>query len=108
MSLFKDYLNANAHSIRAAVPNSSERGIALIDAMQNEIFYLHGILKTGAIFADIEGLAPVAYPSERATRKRRLIVKSLCGSVIPVRRLFLRAFLAHFFAVLKRILQLRN
>ena len=113
MSLFKDYLNANVRSIRAAVPHGADRGIALrgialIDSMQSEIFYLHGILKTGAIFADLEGLAPVAYPSERATRKRRLIVNSLCGNVVPVRRLFLRVLLVHLFAVLKRTLLLRN
>jgi len=108
MSLFKDYLDANVRSIRAPVPDRNDRGIALIDAMQGEIFYLHGILKTGAIFADLEGLAPVAYPSERTTRKQRLIVKSLCGSVVPVRRLFLRALLVHFFAVLKRTLELRS
>src|SRR5580698_4570048 len=108
MSFFKDYLNANARSIRAAVPKKSERGIALIDSMQSEIFYLHGILKTGAIFADLDGLTPVAYPSERATRKRRLIVNSLCGSVVPVRRLFLRVLLVHLFEVLKRALRLRT
>ena len=108
MSLFKNYLNANARSIREVVPNATDRGVALIDAMQSEIFYLHGILKTGAIFADLEGLAPVAYPSERATRKRRLIVNSLCGNVVPVRRLFLRVLLVHLFAVLKRTLLLRN
>lgn len=108
MSFFKDYLKANARSIRAAVPKKSARGIALIDSMQSEIFYLHGILKTGAIFADLDGLTPVAYPSERATRKRRLIVNSLCGSVVPVRHLFLRVLLANFFEVLKRTLQLRT
>lgn len=108
MSLFKDYLNANARSIRAVVPSATEGGIALIDSMQSEIFYLHGILKTGAIFADLEGLAPVAYPWERAGRKRRKIVHSLCGSVVPVRRMFLRTLLVHCIAVLKRTLQLRN
>jgi len=123
MSLFKDYLNANIRSIRAAVPQGTQRGIvlggiaqggialggiALIDAMQSEIFYLHGILKTGAIFADLAGLVPVAYPSERATRKRRQIVSSLCASVVPVRRMFLRVLRVYFFAVLKRSLQLRN
>jgi hypothetical protein len=118
MSFFKDYLNANARSIREVVPNATDRGIALrgialrgialIDAMQSEIFYLHGILKTGVIFADLDGLVPVAYPSERATRKRRSIVNSLCGCVVPVRRMFLRVLLVHFFAVLKRIVDLRN
>ena len=107
MSLFKDYLNANVRSIREAVPHGMVRGIALIDAMQSEIFYLHGILKTGAIFADLGGLAPVAYPSERATRQRRLIVNSVCGSVVPVRRMFLRVLRAHFLAILKRSLQPR-
>lgn len=108
MSLFKDYLNANARSIREVVPKGTDSGIALIDAMQPEIFYLHGILKTGAIFADLDGLAPVAYPSERANRKRCQIVHSLCSNVVPVRRLFLRVLLVHGFAVLKRTLQLRN
>jgi len=108
MSLFKDYLRANVRSIRAAVPDKAEGGIALIDAMQGETFYLHGILKTGVIFADLEGLAPVAYPSERATRKRRLIVKSLCDRVVPVRRLFLRVLLVHGFGVLKQALRLRH
>lgn len=103
MFLFNKYLKANQRSIRDAVPDHPGRGMALIDSMQSDLFYVHGILKTGMIFADIEGLAPVAYPSERATWKLRQVVNSLCRRVVPVRRRFLMVAIRHLPAVLKRV-----
>ena len=108
MSLFNKYLKANSRSIREAVSDEAGRGVVLIDSMQIEIFYVHGILKTGMIFADIEGLAPVAYPSERAPWKVRQVVKSLCRRVVPVRRRFLFTAVCRLPTVLKRVLLLGN
>jgi len=95
-------------SIREVIHEGTGRGVALIDSMQNETFYLYGLLKTGVIFADLEGLTPVAYPFERATRKQRLIVNSLCRCVVPSRRRFLSTILSHSWIVIKRTLKLSN
>lgn len=108
MTLFEQYLAANRLSASGVVPADGDGPTALIDATPGEIHYLHGLLKTGIIFAALRGLTPVAYPSVRATRKQILVARSFCQRVAAVRFHFLKTVLLRLPIVVARVLRLKN
>lgn len=93
MSTFKEFLKANRALKYDLSTPTEKQGIALIDAHQAHVFYLYSIIKIGAIFAHLNQLRPVLYPSIRFGNKQRAIINSLSRELIKSRLTFLRCAL---------------
>ena len=108
MKLFEEYLLSVRCSAKALRFGRRSAGSALIDAMQGEIFHLHGILKVGIGVSALQGLNPVGYPSIRQNRPHALITRAFCGRAVPVKTLFAAVALLRLPQILFRISRLRD
>jgi len=87
--LFAAYLRSNRLARDSLPECAAEAGAALIDAQQSELFFLHGVLKTGVIFSSIHGLTALALPPLRVGRKQRRVIDSWCRKSVRSKSTFL-------------------
>jgi hypothetical protein len=108
MSLFAKFLAANARWAASLGTSKPSGGYALIEANQVQVFYLYSILKIGSIFAHVNGLRPLMYPSARSPRRQRLIAGSFGGAVVASHTLFARCLISRLPCLLWHCLRLRT
>ena len=108
MSEFRNFLLSNTKRIRESNLDVLEKGTALVDAWQSELLYLYGVLKVGIIFARLHGLTPIAYPSERCSRRNMAIIKSLFRCRVRSTWMFSSITARHGIGIAWRVLKLRR
>lgn len=108
LTLFEQYLEANRRFRSGITTDEIHSGSALLDATLTEPYFLNGVLKTGLIFAELNGLSPLAYPAVRAGVKQMATIRSLCDRVVPIKLLFIKTVVFSFPKVAWRMVRLRN
>ena len=89
MSDFSRFLAAN-RDLRRQLTAAEPAGLAVIEANQSHVFYLYSVMKIGGIFAHLQGLRPLLYPSIRVGRKQHRLIASLAHDIVSSRLLFAR------------------
>ena len=89
MTAFEEFVETSRRFWRAVFAGPEKADTALIEGSLGDEYLLHGILKVGLIFSRLHGLRPVVSPPVRRRGNGLALIRSMCPTLVPIRRLLL-------------------